>query len=421
METIKTMTCKNLLVLLVGVFALALFASGASAFADITNVEVNGINALGGIDLSNLAGDTIAVKVTFKGDFGPEEANLDVIEDVKVKTWLTGESENVAVSSRFDVLDGKTYQRTVYLTMPFDLDEHDESRDLEIIVENTIQGRGDSKTISLTIQREAYLIEILSVNMQPEVKAGEAFTVDVVLKNRGSHEAVDTYLKVSFPELGLETITYYEDLASKDYYPDGHDTQKDSASKRTFLRLPADTPAGFYTVVFEAYDDDSLTRVEKKVLVNDAGEDTIVITSDHSKTFKVGETKEYGFTIVNSGSTVRVYEVILGTSSTNLDTDLTQALVVVSAGSSKDLSILAEAGEKGDYVFTAEVYSDGELVDTVTFSAEVEGGSVIGTGTNSTVVLTVILAIVFVVLLIVLIVLLTRKPAKAEEFGESYY
>jgi len=44
------------------------------------------------------------------------------------------------------------------------------------------------------------------------------------------------------------------------------------------------------------------------------------------------------------------------------------------------------------------------------------------TGANNTVlILTVILAIIFVVLLVVLIVLLAKKPAEAEEFGETSY
>jgi preprotein translocase subunit SecG len=66
--------------------------------------------------------------------------------------------------------------------------------------------------------------------------------------------------------------------------------------------------------------------------------------------------------------------------------------------------------------------SNGDLVESKEFAANVEGTSLnTGFSGNTAVVLTVVLAIIFVVLLVVLIVLLTRKPQKTQEFGESYY
>ncbi|MEK6847195.1 MAG: hypothetical protein AABY16_03450, partial [Nanoarchaeota archaeon] len=74
---------------------------------------------------------------------------------------------------------------------------------------------------------------------------------------------------------------------------------------------------------------------------------------------------------------------------------------------------------EGEYDFTVNVHdANNALVGSQSFTANAEGRAVAG---NAAVVLTIILAIVFVVLLVVLIVLLTRKPAKAEEIGESYY
>ena len=94
----------------------------------------------------------------------------------------------------------------------------------------------------------------------------------------------------------------------------------------------------------------------------------------------------------------------------------TEVAVIVPAASSKSVTI--ETPTSGEYEFDVLVFSGNELLSTVKFS---------GTGTPTTsltspvMILTIILAVVFLVLLVVLVVLITKKPQKAEEFGESYY
>jgi hypothetical protein len=96
-----------------------------------------------------------------------------------------------------------------------------------------------------------------------------------------------------------------------------------------------------------------------------------------------------------------------------------EPIVTVPAGSSKVVRVNVRAGEKeGTYSFSVDVTSQGELVKKVVMNANVSERAL---GTSNVAILTVILAIIFVVLLIVLIVLLTRKPARPEEFEESYY
>jgi len=85
MKTTKIMAQKNLLVFLVAVIAIAFTVQSASAFGDITSIEVNGIEALesgipADIDFANFAGDRLPVLVRFtasdNGDtvFWPKEA-----------------------------------------------------------------------------------------------------------------------------------------------------------------------------------------------------------------------------------------------------------------------------------------------------------------------------------------------------------
>ncbi len=409
------MTQRNLLVFLVTAFALiALTAVSVSAFGDIAYVEVDGVPTTGGSSLhfSEDSGSKVPVLVVFRAD-APAE-------DVRVKAWISGEKENAAVSERFDVYADTVYTRTVYVDLPADLDDNlNEERFLEIVVESRNEGVADELTISFNVQRESYTVEILSVNMNPNVQAGDPLAVDVVIKNRGSHFAEDTFVKLSIPELGLETRTYFGDLSPRDQ--DNPD-KEDAVERRIFLRIPSNVPAGLYAVELEASNSDSFATATKRVLISATGDEATVVSAVGSKTFSVGETAEYKLTVVNRGNTVGVYEVVLDSSSSKLNLDVSEAIVVVPAGSSRTVSIFASSEEEGEYSFTANVHSEsGELLGENTFRANVESNGKTSGTANATVLLTVILAIVFIVLLVVLIVLLTRKPETKEEFGESYY
>lgn len=412
------MTSKNLLVLLVAAFALVAFASSVSAFGTVTLVEVDGTEVFpDSSDLQLDAGETVSVRVEFTAN--------EAAENVRVRARFLGESE-VESKEIPEVVAGGEYSRTVQLQIPYDFsgDEEDllQSRELRVIVESTDNGDIQVPLIEIGSFRESYRLDILAVDMQPEVRAGESFAVDVVLKNRGHFFADDAFLRVSIPELGLETTTYYGDLSSFDQ---SNPDKEDAVERRTFLRIPVNAPAGLYTVIFEAFDDESRVTAERRVLVTGASEGALPVPSETSKTFSVGETAEYKLTLVNRGTTISVYMLDVNAPS-NLNVRLSDNIVVVPAGSSRTVSIFADSSVRDDYTFTVNVNSEeGAVVAQETFFANVveNGGNGSGiTGTaNATVLLTVILAIIFIVLLVVLIVLLTRKPETKEEFGESYY
>jgi len=419
------MSKRNLLVFIVSVFALAFAMGSVSAFGDIETVEVNGVVVVdhgvqvGSVDLANFVGDRVPVLVVFKSTNGTGV----LAEDVRIKAWISGEAENVVTSERFDVLADKLYTRIVYLDIPSDLrDVLDETRKLEILVESKADGIADAETIDFTVQRASYVLEILSVDMQPEVNVGDSLVVDVVLKNRGRQFADDAFLTISIPELGLEERTYFGDLSPIDQ----DDPEKDDAvERRTYIRVPANAAPGLYDVTIEAFNADTYDKVDRRVLVaGGAVENTQVVAASTSKTFSTGETESYKLTIVNRGTVVRVFELQVD-SPDNLNVDTSDSLVVVPAGTSRTVEFLVDSNTRDEYVFSVDVLSDGgALIDSKTFSANVvEGNGNGGAGiqANTTVLLTVILAIIFVVLLVVLIVLLTRKPETKEEFGESYY
>jgi uncharacterized membrane protein len=333
---------------------------------------------------------------------------------VRIKAWISGDSDYAVSSDRFDVISGSVYSKLLTLDVPSDLDRRDENLELRISVESRNNGILPVQVIRLATQRESYKVDVLDVAYDPKVVAGSALSLDIVLKNTGRQFADDTFVKASIPALGVERRVYFGDLAPVDQ---AHPDKEDAAERRMFLNIPARTPAGIYSIQIEVYNADSSSSYAGKVAVVGGSDDTTVVSTQSSTSVAANEPAEYSLTLVNSGNKVQVYELIFE-GPAGLQVSSADQIVALPSGSTKTIKVLASAEKAGKYTFVVNVEADGNLVAQKTFTTIVEGSA---KGANGTVVLTVVLAIIFVVLLVVLIVLLTRKPQKADEFGESYY
>ena len=413
------MNSRNFMSFLVMTIALFVFAiAPASAeFADIDggSITVNGIIAYDGQNVQVFAGDTLAVRVVFTA-FDSDEGNE---EDVRVIARILGEPGLSEATERFDVIRNGTYSRLIHIDLPNDLDDElDEPFTLRVTVESNSDTGGEI-SINLVVQRVNNLLEVLLVETDETVQAGDVLPVTVVVKNRGRDKARDTLVSVKIPELGVTKTIFLDDLYAQD--TSGND-EDDARAGVLFLNIPRDAPAGVYDMEIKAFNDDSTTIVTRRIVIVSGSEDSSVVSSATSKTFAAGEDRTYTVTIVNADNRIRVYELILEAAN-GLRIDLSESVVAVPAGTSKTVQLTVMASEEGTYNFAVNVHSEGELVKKQSFVANVEGEAdrAGGNGANAAVVLTIILAIIFVVLLIVLIVLLTRKPEKTEDFGESYY
>ncbi len=408
------MKAKSIFGFLVLALALVLVLPNASAFVDITEVAVNGIEVStpqpsgSEINIGSFAGDTISVRTTFVA--------INDDRRTQVTARLIGESGSLEESREFTVIGGVTYSETLHLALPSNLDRLGETLTLEVSVEGEDNDQSIETEIELNLQRVNEEVEILSVDLANEVQAGESLAIDTVLKNRGRNSAQDNFVRASIPALGISRQVFLGDLDAEDLTDADFE---DSAAARLLLAIPRNAPAGVYDIEVEAFNDDTSAMVTRRVVIVSGAADSEVISSTMSRTFAVGEEATYTVTIVNADNRIKVYDLQLEAAN-GLTVDLDESTVAVPAGSSKTVRLTAEASKEGTYDFAVNVNSEGELVKTQNFVANVEGRAR-AAGGNAAVVLTVILAIIFVVLLVVLIALLTRKPEKQEEFGESYY
>jgi len=401
------MNTKNLMVSFCTI-AIVLFLVGftsAANLANISSVEVNGINASGS-DVAVIAGDTLTVTVFFTADTDAS--------NVRLEAEVTGTKVDVDErTSFFDVEVGKKYSKTVELKIPYELKDLP-SGDFNLNVRIWNSENETEYNTSLRIQRPSYNADIMSIEVSQTVVAGELLPVDIVLKNIGYNDLDDTYVTVSIPALGLEKTSYFGDILAVE-----DDDNDDFTRGRFYLRIPYEALEGIYTIEAEASNDDlNLVESEEIIVKNDFSNGNIIVTS-FRKIVATGQDVEYSFMIVNPTNQLKVYQIVTEPGceiNCNLYAKANTAVVAVPAGTSKTVTVTANAAQEGEYTFNVNVLSGSKLEGVITFSLGAEGKQ-----SNPIAVLTVILAIVFLVLLVVLIVLLGKKPQKAEEFGESYY
>lgn len=404
------MNTKNLMVFVAIACALFLVANISAAGYSIDRVEVDGVSATSD-DASVVAGETVTVDVWFTA----------LANDTSVTVKAEFEGDKVDFTDRtssFDVEDGKTYKKTLTLEVPYELkDEVSDDLDLTITLKGE-DNKEESSPYTVRAQRPSYNADIKSVTVANSVDAGDSLPVDFVVKNRGYNDLDDLYVTVSIPALGIEKTSYLDDLVTiKDCDDDDDCNDDDTVSGRITLSVPYEAKAGIYALEVEVSNDDTDSVVVKQIVINNEYTSNVVVAST-KKTVEAGETASYDLLLVNPTNKLKVYRVVTQ-SNADVSSNVDSSVVAVSAGSSKAVTVYADADEAGEYNFAVDVFSGETLTSETILSLSVdqEASSI----ASPVVILAIILSIVFIVLLVVLVVLITKKPEKTEEFGESYY
>jgi len=404
MKNMKNMKRNLLLIPFMTVLTLLVVSFASAGLATGIDTEFNGVTL--SITGQTMAGDvmnTVPIRVTFVAD--------DNATDVKVKVYMEGHRDDVSAStSRFDIETNVTYTKLLSLDLPSD--SNDLSEEYTLYVEVVSKNDKSEAQYTVSMQRDSYTFEILSVDYSTQVKGNDVFPVSVVVKNTGYNRMDDTYVVVSIPALGVSTRGYVGDLVPTECCDDDCDDEEDSLYRTVYLKVPSNAASGVYEMNVEVYNDDAEDVVTELISVGDSAT-TMVLASVKNQDLNAGETVTYDLVIVNSADDVKVFE--LDSISGDVLSVSVPSVVTVSPDSSKIVSVAVTAASDakvGTYTFSVDV--DGE--QTV-FGANVVGGSV----SASVVALTVILVIVFIVLLAVLVVLLTKKEKTIEEVETSYY
>jgi preprotein translocase subunit SecG len=372
----------------------------ASANVSFTSVKVNGIETnVSGVTAAVTAGTSIPVVVTFNAT--TTESNV----------WLRAELQGVNgdVQSQVfvgNIITGQTYTESLTLTVPSNIgDVQNDSISLVLTAWN-----GDFQSaqsiIHLGIQRQSYNVGVMQLSTVDSANAGSLLPVNVVLKNIGYNDLSDVYVTVSVPSLGLQRTAYFGDLTNPT-------TNNDTTSGTIYIQLPYSATPGTYTVQAEIRNSYLDTTATDTFVINNEFQSN-VIADNSQQTSGIGQAVTYNLEVVNPTTNIQVYQIVPQTiSGVTISTD---SIVTVPAGSSRTVSLTANAASAGNYNMTVNVFSGGQLTGNVALGLNAQGGV-----SNPVVILTIVLAIIFVVLLVVLLVLVTKKPKKQEGLNESYY
>src|SRR3990172_5060627 len=338
-KMIHKMEKKFLVSFLLAVSVLLLaFNVSAADLATITNVEVDGLNVSS--DPAITVGDTVTVRIEF--------SSLVNVSDVTVEAEIEGDREDVrAETNPFDVEQGFSYSRSLRLEVPFDLKDT-LSGPVTLNVDISGSGLKTEATYTLRLQREPYDVAIKAVSVPQTVEAGDLFPVDVVLKNLGYSNLDDLEVTASIPALGVQRTSFFGDLVALEC-DDGlnstdnfgvdverkcNEDDEDTVAGRVFLQLPWDAETGVYALEVMVENDDTTSSKTIQVAVENAFSSGRFIVSGNQ------------LLIVNPTNDVVVYRLV--PESTNaVAVSFSESLVAVPAGSSKTVTVTADANVAG--------------------------------------------------------------------------
>ncbi len=257
------------------------FASADLALTGSVVVEFNGevITDDDSENLASFAGDVVPIKVTFTAD---ENAS-----DVKIEVGMyDGRDDTEASTGRFNVVDGKKYTKLLSLRLPSDFDEDLDEMTLSVEIYDADHDTDDyDADYKVSMQRESYELDVLSVDYSSRISAGDVFPVSVVIENNGYNFVEDNFVVVSIPALGVSARGYVGDLdSSEDYDNDNH--EEDAVQKTVYMSVPEDTETGVYEMEIVVYNDDSKTTVSELISVNGVNPESEVevLNEDEDKT-----------------------------------------------------------------------------------------------------------------------------------------
>lgn len=370
-------------------------------------------------------GENMDVKVVLTGGDNLTES----IQNVIVRAWFRASGNTIEDdSSVFDVYKDNQYTKTLYLKVPtnINMDNKNTPKFYELHVDleadDSLSGM-TSADINFDVQRLSEDLTVKSINMRTSSCTEHCNTVyaDVVVKNTGSHDISDIYVKGTIKELGLSTTEYIDELVA--FKNNNNNDEYTSKQVTLAFQLPGNVQPGTYTLEIDVSGDGVSESTETQQFTLSGTQTTPtsvdVVPQVVSQDISEGGSATYSMIVTNQGTSTQTFTV----ETTGLDwatSQVTPATFSLAAGESKIVSIYVTAKSgivSGDHLFSAKVMY-GQESKTVNFTANVAEQSKTLDMKTILMIVGIVLAVAIIILLIVLLAQKTKTEEKAEE---SYY
>jgi len=224
--------------LILSLVAVPVLADDATNY-DVRTVEVNGIGATDDNVIYVERGSAINVITRLEGA-DTFDVDADSI-DVNIRVWLGGYEYDdvVSTSAMFDIEEGVSYRKNMYLTLPEDLDAE---KDYTLYVE--VFDDENSLTYDYTI-RVSKIRHLLSVQdiLVNDAEAGEFVSATVRLENMGDFKEENVLVTLSSEDLGISVSKYLDELTNDEI---DNEDEEDSGEVTLTFEVPKEALAGDY-------------------------------------------------------------------------------------------------------------------------------------------------------------------------------
>ncbi len=353
----------------------------------IEYIEIDNV-AIEGTSFGAEVGDTIDIELWVQISTDAEDDGITTVEDLKIEAWVGGyEYDNIEVStSEFNMDAGVLYKKTLSLELPSDMDvEDDHEYTLNI---DLFDGREEvSEELTLYIERDTHSLNIIDVEFDSNVDAGDEMDVNVRVENFGENKEEDIRVEAELVGVDSDRV-YIDELAA--FEIDNEDEETSESASLT-LNVDDDVVSGEYELlVTVTYNrgHDAITEsytvnvngaeavvAEEAEESNEATEGTIIAVDSTSLSLSVGEENSVKVLIANVGSEDAMYTVAVSGTELWADSTVSSSFVSVPAGQVGETYVYLTAkdgAETGDHVFTLQISEDGNLVGEASLTATVE-------------------------------------------------
>ncbi len=420
----------QILTALAVMFALvANFAVADTANLEITSVEVNDNEVTVGEDATTILsveeGENIEVQIAL-------QANADV-EDIEVEIEISGyEYDDLeAESDLFDIAAGTVKYVTLDLDLPRELDE--ETYYLRIRVDDQASSTLE-QVVELAVEPSRHGLEVADISLSATtVEAGRSVLTTVELENYGKVNEEDVKVTVAVPALGISASDYIDNIEVDDN--DGTTTVEGVSYETTeelFLSIPDCAAAGSYELTVEVEYDYDQTVSESYTLTVTEGdycdesssssseERLVIAVGPESQTASQGETATFAIALSNEGDDSETFTLELS-SVDGAFASLSDSLVVLSEGESQVVyGYVAISDATGNVPVTLSVANEGETIETVSLSVEVEESASSDSASLRNALEIALIVLVVLLVLVGLIIGFTRLRKEDDE-EQTYY
>lgn len=403
----------------------------ASPNYDITQVEINDLLAFSqsaNVSLQNLnieLLENVEVELTLRAS---ENISGGFIDQVRCEASIEGYEFGVVrdITPVFTVEQGNTYKKVLSLRIPPDI-EASEPYTLRAECSDTINE--ESMDFTLFINEIRHFLRIFDVLLNPgsRIQAGKPVFVTVRLENFGQEQEEQIKVKVSIPELGIQSSGFIDELVTKiqEETEQFSFEEESSGDLDLLLRIPEDAASGEYTLRVDVEYNRGHSTLTETVPISVVGiekpkeVEAILNIDSTSKQAVQGEDVTYRLMIANLGSERGIFSIQLDGTSACCTSSVEPGFLTVMPESTGEVLIRVKPNEDAEprrYTFTASVMLGNQLVNQLNLNLEVkEGRKAAAPAFAFKNVLSIIFGILVVALVILGLVIAFRKNKEDEE------